>query len=575
MPEIINNTSKYTLDEAKQFFALTAKDNPKDLVEVEIGDSQDSSAFFPQVKIKRWDNECNVSYRLISDDASTPTITTEPNKIIWDKTKMAINFYDLTDGEGGYEFEVILKSKPKTNVIKFSLLDKDVDYFYQAPLTPEEIAEGSSQPENVVGSYAVYAKTPKTNYTGGKEYKTGKVGHIFRPRIEDANSDWVWGELNIENGILSVTIPQEFLDKAVYPVRHAAGLTFGWTTDGATAIPINANYLKGLIFAGAAGTGNSMTIRSAKQTSGTGKQKMALYKVSDNSLVAETGELTFTTTASTQSSNFAVEPTTEAVNYYLASLTDSAMNLYTDNTGATQYYVARTYTDGFPATVGFSSAEDRRYTIYATYTAGGASESISPSTSPSASPSISPSKSPSASSSISPSISKSISPSISPSGSVSQSLSPSKSPSASSSLSPSISPSASSSRSPSISPSVSPSLSSSISPSGSISQSISPSVSPSVSSSRSVSVSPSLSPSLSSSISPSGSISQSIALLNHRLLRLVFLLLYRHLFLLQVVLAYPLPFHPPHQFLQVQVSLRQSLQAGQFRKVSAPLFRPP
>jgi hypothetical protein len=58
---------------------------------------------------------------------------------------------------------------------------------------------------------------------------------FYAPEIIDAVGNKVKGELHIENGILSVTIPQDFLDTAVYPVRHAAGLTFGFTTCGATA----------------------------------------------------------------------------------------------------------------------------------------------------------------------------------------------------------------------------------------------------------------------------------------------------------------------------------------------------
>jgi hypothetical protein len=216
MDKIINNLNpKYKLDEAKQFFVITAKDNPKDLVEIELGDSKDSSKFFPQQKISRWQNECNVSIRL--KDFDNFNVETETDKIKLITPEKEVHLYQVEDGEGASEFEIVLNKKPKSNVMEFSIQDKDVEYFFQPPLTEQEINDGAVRPPEVENSYAIYSKTPKTNWTGGKEYKCGKVGHIFRPKIIDSVGTEVWGELKIENGILSVTIPQEFLDKCSYP----------------------------------------------------------------------------------------------------------------------------------------------------------------------------------------------------------------------------------------------------------------------------------------------------------------------------------------------------------------------
>ena len=94
--------------------------------------------------------------------------------------------------EGGYEYQINLKSKPATNVIEFTLETQGLDFFYQPPLT-EEMDEHTAEfgedievtgtdvkkngkivrhrPENIVGSYIVYASDSKINYVGGKEYK--------------------------------------------------------------------------------------------------------------------------------------------------------------------------------------------------------------------------------------------------------------------------------------------------------------------------------------------------------------------------------------------------------------------
>ena len=83
----------------------------------------------------------------------------------------------------------------------------------------------------------MYHKNKTGDYTalGGKNYKTGKAFHIYRPKITDKNGRWIWGELHIDEkkGELSVTVNQSFLDNAVYPVT--VDPTFGDTSCGATA----------------------------------------------------------------------------------------------------------------------------------------------------------------------------------------------------------------------------------------------------------------------------------------------------------------------------------------------------
>lgn len=212
----------------------TPKDDWRDRIEVEIGDTKQPDVFYPQVKIKRWDNEVNASFRLVDDEPKQ--LTTEGEKIKLIGSKKEVHLYDIAPceehPEGGYEFEVILKEKLLTNKIEFTLQTKGLDFFYQPELTQEEKDNGDIRPENIVGSYAVYTSENKINWVGGKLYKAGKVGHIQRPKIIDSNGNWVWGTLEIDKlyGILLVTIPQDFLDKAVYPIRHSSGLTFGYST---------------------------------------------------------------------------------------------------------------------------------------------------------------------------------------------------------------------------------------------------------------------------------------------------------------------------------------------------------
>ena len=220
-------------------YKIVANDRKEDRLEVIIGDDKQPD-FKPQVKLQRWDNEVNASFRYVDNDTETPTVTRYAGKIKYKKTKKEIHFYNLSKTEtlmeGGFECEVILNERPPTNKIEFTIQSKDVIFYYQPPLTQKEIKRGSFCPENVEGSYAIYTKTPKINWKGGKLYRAGKVGHIYRPKIIDNDGNWTWGKLNIDKdkGILTITIEQNFLD-TTYPIRIDP--TFGYTTIGGYSSP--------------------------------------------------------------------------------------------------------------------------------------------------------------------------------------------------------------------------------------------------------------------------------------------------------------------------------------------------
>mgnify|MGYP001563391619 FL=1 len=192
----------------------------------------------PQVRFKKWNGEVNLglTYNDVKATGNRPLLS---NKMEFKDVKQEVAVYPLN--ATSTEIEVILLEKPVSNIIKFTLDNyQNLDFFYQPALTQKEIDEGANRPENVVGSYAVYAKEKANHIVGQTNYGTGKVGHIYRPKIIDSAGTEVWGDLHIENGILSVTIPQDFLDKAVYPVR--VDPTFGYTSIGATGIGGAAEY---------------------------------------------------------------------------------------------------------------------------------------------------------------------------------------------------------------------------------------------------------------------------------------------------------------------------------------------
>lgn len=331
------------LESDNTFFA-EPKTNPKDRIEVEIGDSKQRGEFFPQVKICRWGggdgtNEVNLSVRLVHDEAN-PVVSLKDGVVEWNGEKQQALIYAIDPSkdhpEGGHEFEIVLKEKPDSNVTAFTLNTKGVDFLYQGELTPEEVKQGFDRPENVVGSYAIYASTKKANYVGGKEYKAGKVGHIYRPKVVDAKGVEVWGDLNIDTkaGILSVTIPQDFLDNAVYPVRHAAGLTMGYTTAGASNFTVGNNVclVEKPISASVTGTLDSVTFYGS--TAASAHAKGCLWLNSDGTFIAATNAINVGGSAAWNTGAFGSLPSvTGSTNYVIGPVCDGNCPVYYDSGG--------------------------------------------------------------------------------------------------------------------------------------------------------------------------------------------------------------------------------------------------
>ena len=201
-------------------------------IDIEIGDFKQVD-FYPQVKFKHWDNECNFSLRFTSDIKES-SYNQSNDEIIWiGSNNILVRMYEKINlpisNEEGYEFEFELPSKPKSNIFEMTIQTKGLDFFYQGNLTQEEINIGVYRPENVIGSYAVYHNFKKNN-----EYKTGKAFHIYRPEAIDKDGNKTWCDLNIDTDkeILTITVPQKFLDGAVYPV--IVDPTFGYTSIGGT-----------------------------------------------------------------------------------------------------------------------------------------------------------------------------------------------------------------------------------------------------------------------------------------------------------------------------------------------------
>ncbi len=233
---------------------------------------------FIYLTLFKWGEEA--SFQIVLDSVPTPNHTFSENKIEVKNpdftlrvypidTRSTGDFYGDTEDQiqchdGGARFELVLKKKRPAmgNSLTFPIISRNLRFSYQPFLTQEDIDAGTRCPLNVEGSYAVYHISKKNN-----QYMTGKAFHLFRPIAEDALGNKAWCSIDINADInptnLTLTIPQQFLDEATYPITIDPD--FGYSFIGGTwsllAEDLSA-YRKGSAWPMPAGGGTANYIRA-------------------------------------------------------------------------------------------------------------------------------------------------------------------------------------------------------------------------------------------------------------------------------------------------------------------------
>lgn len=356
------------------------KDAENDRIEVEIGDAKQDE-FLPQIKIKRWDNEVNCSFRLVTEGNESSYVLDGDKIEYLENGIKRTAFYPLEKDDhlfedGGHEFEVWLSQRPKFPEVKFSIQSKGLVFFKQLPLTDEEIKNGDTRPENVINSFAVYHESKQGNFVGGNNYGPGKVFQIPRAWIMDANGVREWLDMDIEldgdgNGFLTIPLPEKFLDNAAYPVLIDP--TFGYTSVGASSTGINSRaYAVQFTSPSDFGTLSDMSAY-IYQFYSSRNDELGIY--SDNGSNAPSTRRDKIAANSYQStaywftaSGFSYSGAASTL-YWLAMATAGLCDIYFDS-GSNLVY-RNTGVTALPDPFGGSSNTARQYSIYATYTAAG------------------------------------------------------------------------------------------------------------------------------------------------------------------------------------------------------------
>jgi hypothetical protein len=216
---------------------------------VYIGNRYEYDNFEANVELTFWGEEESLAFYV-------PNVMGVPTQ---EYDKLRLGGYEWFSDGNDFKWVITLNSKPPSNVYSFKIDGwEDFVFLYQKPfVNPERRIENGQtllrvtypsgpllfdeRPENVDGSYAVYHKTKKNHISGKTNYRTGKVCHIYRPLATDSDGKKGWVDINIDKGVYTATIPQEFLENAEYPV--VINDTFGYTSAGGSYTGLSADYL--------------------------------------------------------------------------------------------------------------------------------------------------------------------------------------------------------------------------------------------------------------------------------------------------------------------------------------------
>lgn len=311
----------------------------------------------------------------VAYDMGEPSLTER----FTDKRTEQVVMEKVDFGDGGFKIDVLLSEKPSTNKFCYQIEGaENYDFFYQPPLTREEIAEGASRPPEIEGSYAVYHKTLKNHVIGQENYATGKVMHIPRPQVWEVGKEdqKVWADLSYDAGQLCVTAPQGFLDSATYPVRIDP--TFGYTGVGGSSID-NENaygFSRFTLLEGAVPTEPVSVTGVTFYSNYTTSDKSAVAGIYSNGNLVSGGSSDVVTALAASGVSWRTATYTSPVNitrgdYEIAVNSSSGAGVaenYYDNVAGfySDIYTASAYTGTAPATLG-PDVNDSRMSYYATY----------------------------------------------------------------------------------------------------------------------------------------------------------------------------------------------------------------
>lgn len=267
-----------------------------------IGDLDRKGEFEARARLAFWDDE--ESFELEMEGVKgTPQVVGDTIVLPWTSDSSM----EFVANETALKWKFKFDTKPSSNVYTMQLGGKwtEFDFFYQTPFTSptstfedgveyleQDMGDGmmARRMRKVDGSYAVYHKTKRDHALGGTNYRCGKVCHIYVPKATDAIGNHAWCILHIDTitGAYSVTVPQNFLNEAVYPI--VVNDELGESGEGASTQAWSPNRF--IFTEGYAGVNGTATAVSVYITDGNGRPCTSGFYSGATSLtrVADTAE---------------------------------------------------------------------------------------------------------------------------------------------------------------------------------------------------------------------------------------------------------------------------------------------
>lgn len=361
--------------------------------EVRIGDAK-AAAFRPHLWLPKWDEECWISLTLAQPGKPTsPRVeggflkAGDPAMACaWRPTGVQPGYND----QGGLDWLITLNRQPPRSYLEFEYDSHQVAAYHQPELTLEEVKQGCVRPEHVINSVAFYhsARAPMhRSKSDAAKYKTCKIGHLYRVKVQDAKGHTTWADWSVEHdGILRLSVDPTWLTAAAYPVVLApAGDTFGYTSVGGSAEALSGStYTWAGYLAAAPADGSVTAIHSHMRHNTDGYYVRGIMANTTPAIVTNgigTAGVPFAYSGSTSVWHelpFASSPSvTKDTSYYIGWCSDTASGTWRisyDGGGTTKI---GTCDYAAPDTITVKSTNtDREYSIYCTYTPSGGAETL-------------------------------------------------------------------------------------------------------------------------------------------------------------------------------------------------------